>query len=457
MRLAVHIRLGVNAKEESVKFGDYAPPTWPSLDQQRDALQKGLGRALQWAFTERLDNEPLLEACLRDQRFDASVEDSRGDWLWSMVQAVRAAGRFRVPILHALYDLSDERSAKQLCELARCYAKLGDESFRTRLYAIVEQKPFPDSLWLGEEELIALDGEQALLFAASARGRSLPERQWEWDDTRLIDLAVERFGEEHVGGLLEASSDQAVMRFVERWRVDKRKPEQQQSTSARERMAAIPVEEVVRAAEGAAMCFSLRGWGLHVDGTDLQSVLQHLWAAREPRTTANLLRIFSARALPQFDTRLIELCRCDDGEVRQRAFRALEQNAHPLVREFALKELQKGVRDGHVVALFVKNYRQGDECQILEAIELPEDECKLHWLLMDVIKVLEKNPEADCARLGVIGYALTPCENCRFYAARLLLNVEAAPEWLREECRFDSGKDSRQLVEKITRSTGQRG
>ena len=79
-------------------------------------------------------------------------------------------------------------------------------------------------------------------------------------------------------------------------------------------------------------------------------------------------------------------------------------------------------------------------------MELPDDECELHWLLMDAIKVLEKNPKADCSRLGVIAYASTPCEYCRFYAARLLLDQQVAPEWLKEECRHDSGEDCRALA-----------
>jgi hypothetical protein len=88
-----------------------------------------------------------LEACLRDQRFDTQVESSRGDWLWRMVRAVGATERFRVPILHALYDLSDDRSASQLCDLARHYAEPGDDTFRTLLYEIVEQKPVGEENW----------------------------------------------------------------------------------------------------------------------------------------------------------------------------------------------------------------------------------------------------------------------------------------------------------------------
>jgi hypothetical protein len=437
-----------------MKVGDYSPPPSPSLEQQRDALEKGLGRALQWALTGRLETEAILEACLRDQRFDGQVEGPRGGWLWQMVRAVGATERFRVPILHALYDLADDRSENQLCQLARHYAEAGDETFRSRLYEIVEQKPVADSPSLGEEEILTLDGEQAFLFAARARGMNLADREWESDDGSLIDLAAERFGEEHVGSLLEAATDEAISRFREHWRQDQQKQAQKQShRSHKERMAATPIQEILRAAEGDSRCFWFRGWGMHADETDLQAVLQRLWAEQEPRVIANLVKVFSARPLPEFDARLIELCRHGDEEVRWRAFAALAQNSHPLVREFALTELQNGVRDGSVVALFINNYRRGDEHRILNAMELPNDECELHWLLMDAIKLLEKNPEADCSGLGVLGYASTPCGMCRFRAARLLVNQNAAPGWLTDECRHDSGEDCRKLVEKPTGST----
>jgi hypothetical protein len=312
----------------------------------------------------------------------------------------------------------------------------------------VEKRPFPDSPWLGEEEIVALDGEPAFLFAARLRGQQLTAREWEWDDRSLIDQAIDRFGEERVNTLLSASSDTAFSRFGECWRQDKQgAAETKQVQSHRERMKTVPVEEIVRAAEGDTKCYWFRGWGMHAADADLKVVLQRLWAAEQPHVIANLVKVFAARPLPVFDARLIDLCQHTDEEVRSRAFRALEENAHPLVREFAEAALQKGVRDGSVVGLFIKNYRPGDEGRILEAMEVPDDPCELHWLLMDVIKVLEKNPEADCSRLGVISYALTPCQNCRFYAARLLHQQQVSPEWLRDECRFDSEEDCRNLVE----------
>ncbi len=155
-----------------------------------------------------------------------------------------------MPILRALYGLDDGGSAgQQLCQLARWSAEAGDEAFRTRLYEIVEQKPVADCPWLGESEIVALDGEQGFLFAARVRGIRLAGG--DWDDGALTDLAVERWGEEHAGRLLEASSDEGVSRFRDCWRQnERRRAEQRHPGSHQERMIAIPVEEVIRAAEG---------------------------------------------------------------------------------------------------------------------------------------------------------------------------------------------------------------
>jgi hypothetical protein len=430
-----------------MNLGDHSPPTCPSSGEQRDAFHKGLGRAWQWALNGRLDDELLLETCLRDQRFDTQCEESRANWLWRILVAAGATRRLRVPILHALHELSDERSANQLCELAGRYAGMGDEAFRSRLYEIVEQKPFAGSACLGEQEIIALDGEHAFLFTARARGQRLVDKDWEWDDGYLIDQAIDRFGEERVNSLLDASPDPAVSRLRESREREKRRLAAPDSAESRhERMKAVPVEEILRAAEGDTKCYWFRSWGRHAAEADLKAVVQHLWHEREPHVIANLVKVLGARALPEFDARLVELGRHGDEEVRRCAIWALEQNVHPHVRDFALSELRRGTRKPSAVGLFTKNYRPGDERLILEGIECPEDAWGLHSLLMDVIEVLEENPEADPTALGVVSYALTPCSNCRSRAVQVLLQRQAAPGWLEDECRYDCDPDCRKLV-----------
>jgi len=423
-----------------MRFTDFSPPLSPTLDQQLDALKKGLGRAVQWAQSGRLDGEALLEVCLRDFRYDTQVVDSRGDWLWRLIQATGNAARFRVPILHALYQLSDERSAEQICELARYYAEEGDETFRTRLFEIVEQKPFAENRGLGEDAIIELEGEPAFLFAARARGKQLAGRNWDWDDDMFLRAAIETWGDQRVTELLEQSNDRAIDCFREAWLEQKKKdPERDRGSSREEKMRAMTAAEIIAFAQSSnARYFRLASLGKHADATVLGVVIEQLWATEEPTVIANLLTIFSTRPFPKFDDRLLELCRHADDEVRRRASYALANLGHPKVREFALAELQRGLPDQSFVKLLKANYQRGDEKLLLDAIDLPVDAWELHGLLSDVIEVLTQNGESDSSQLGIACYASTPCENCRYKAASLLAEKQVAPSWLIEECRFDA-------------------
>ena len=426
---------------------DFSPPSEPTLVQQHDALQKGLGRAWQWASSGCLADEALLAACLEDMRYDTQCEASRGDWLWDLVQTIEAQDRFRDPLFQALQELSDERSADQLCVLAGHYGKDGDEPFRTRLYEIVKEKPIPDSPWIGEDEIMQIDGEQALLFAARVRGVRLATIEWEWDDGSLAHFATGQFGEERVASLLKTSSDSGIQRFYESWQEDKQKRNQRTGQSSfRDRMRAITVNKILEAAKDEGQHQPMRGWGMRADEASLSIILEAIFNTVEPVIISKLLRVFSNRALPKFDSRLIDLCRHADEEVQRRAFNAIKMNTHAAIRAFALEQLEIDAT-ASVVGLFQKNYEGGDENRILSAIQLPEDIDQLHWLLMDVTKVLENNPAADCSQLAVISYASTPCETCRFRAARLLFGQGVAPAWMIEECRYDSDDESRELGE----------
>jgi len=228
-----------------VKFSDYSPPTLPSLDQQRDALQKGLGRAMQWAIAGRLEDGPLLDACLHSMRFDAQVDDSRGEWLWQLMQTVHAEDRFRSTILDAMHDFSDGWTTEQLCELGFHYATSGDEAFRARLYSTVEERPVAEMPWLGEEQILQLDGEQGFLVAARLRGRRLETQEFDWDDNNLLNVAIERLGEDRVIASLEAAADGATKRFRDGWFWHKNGQASEKRSPHSERMQQIPISTII--------------------------------------------------------------------------------------------------------------------------------------------------------------------------------------------------------------------
>ena len=211
-------------------------------------------------------------------------------------------------------------------------------------------------------------------------------------------------------------------------------------------MKAMTVNDVMIAAHGKEQAYWLRSWGMYADEKDLETVLNQIWMEQSPAVIAKLLRVFSNRPMPNFGPRHIDLCHHSDDDVRRWAFNSLEQNSHPLVRAFAFQELRQPTLNRPVVNLLIKNFEKGDEQRLLDQLELPDDRCLRHWMRMDVIHLLEQNDDADSLKLGQISYFHTPCQECRFYAARLLVNRNNAPSWLAEECGSDANEDSHTFV-----------
>ena len=228
-----------------MKFADLSPPLSPTLDQQRDALRKGHGRATQWAKAGCLTDEPLLEACLHDKRYDMQCEDNRGEWLWGILRSAGAIERFREEIVKSLRHASTERDAGQLSDLAFRYAKAGDDEFKTQLYEFVERKPVPDCPWIGEGQLLELDGEEAFRFIVRIRGKLLEGREWDWDNSAIVDRAIEKFGEQRVSSLLDDSADSAISRFATAWRNSASPPADSPRQEHVEQMRAISVSQVI--------------------------------------------------------------------------------------------------------------------------------------------------------------------------------------------------------------------
>lgn len=430
-----------------MEFRDFSPPAEPTLDEQRDALQKGLGRAMQWARAGRLSKDVLLEACLHEQRIDVQCEENRGEWLWNVVQTAGAVEHFREPILKAFRSLSNERDAYQMCVLVSQYAHWGDRRFVGTLYDIVERRPFAHKYpSIGESQLMDVGGEPGLLFIAGIRGRLLRERGWEWDDQAIIDWAVDQFGEARVEEVLRESSDPDVGRFVAVWKWPVAKKPQQSGPSYEERMRVTTPAQVIEAARGPGRVLRYRKWHEFVTVVALKQVADHLWVDQDPEVLAKLLQAFWECPLPLFDERLIGLCGHENGQVRRAAYYALAANTHPRVREFALQQLEGLTGELPVLRLFAKNYEAGDERRILAAIQPSDDICFLHWLILDLLGFLEANPDSESSQLGVVVYKSSPCAICRGRAVELLVEEGVAPDWLLDECRDDSEEECRKLV-----------
>ncbi len=428
-----------------MKFGNYAPSSYPSPQEQVDALQKGLGRAMQWALLGRLDDQPLLMACLNDFRSDWTQESRRANWLWQLIKSANATTRFRNPIFCEMKNLKGQPDIEQLCYFALYYAAEGDDDFRTLFYESVE---FQDPS-LREQMIMALDGESGFLSIVRMYGAQLKHRDWDIGHSLFLDRAEDRFGLAVIEQLLQTTSDDASLRFREARLAEEIKVESDATPAlSQNRRCALSADDIIALAENLEKeSRPFRDWGENAKSADLEYVLAHLWVTPSSSTKvlANLLEVFSARAFPIFDERLIELCDHADQMVHHFALEALKQNSNPAIHDYAVKELSRDSTNWKCVGLFAKNYRAGDENFLLEAIDLPREEVELHSLLLDIIYFLESNPAADASRLGVVGYMFNFCDDCRYRFLQILHRQKRIPKWMREEIAYDSNEECSKL------------
>lgn len=425
-------------------------PDNPTYEDLNNALKKGFGRAYLWASNGRMNQEALLEACLNDYRYDTQVEDTRGDWLWQLLKAASLEQEFQEQIFTAFKDIDESKAQSQLCQLARHFALSGDERFRAQLRRIVTEKPVDDSPWLGEEELIRLDGAEGFILAVSQHGAELASREPDWFDRSLGDEGVEWLGEECVVELLStaAANNREVHRFQEAWEEQKKQWENREQVSHRERVGKYKVEEVITAAESTEKTsVRFRGWGMYASDIDIDAIFQRMIANRDVEALRRYLIVFSRRSLPVFDSRFLEFCNHSDENIRRRAAYAIANNCHPEVRQFALERLSQPGFQEFAIAMLAKNYELADESLVLDHLVLAENECELHSTLMSLRNLIEEKTQAKCKQAVELVYDNTPCSSCRHSVVELLNEREELPESMQTECQFDVEIDTRQLVQ----------
>jgi hypothetical protein len=426
--------------------------SWPetsSSDDLTNALQKGFGRAYLWAAQGKASADCILAACLNDYRFDRQVEDARGDWLWQILSAASMAQRLSAEVLAALLRIEESDAGPQLCQLARHYALAGDDRFQSELRRIVEDRPCQDDDLLGVEELVRLEGSDGFVRAVRRHGFELLSREWEWFDGDLAYIGIRWLGEEFAISLLDshATADANIRRFTESWQLDRRIRAAHKPVPYRERVGEYSKDEIIAAAEATDKTSTrFRGWGRFATDTDLNIIYERMLATTNVESLRRYARVFATRPWPGFDVRFLQLCLHDDENLRRLAGFAVANNRHPAVRRFALEHLKIPLHQENSINMLVANYESGDEEIVLDSLQLPEDACHLHRMLMGLRNLVEENETARCEAAVELVYENTPCSECRRAIVKLLAERVGLPEMMSAECQFDVDPDTRSLA-----------
>ncbi len=194
---------------------------------------------------------------------------------------------------------------------------------------------------------------------------------------------------------------------------------------------------------------------------DRETVEQYALAYRnqtEPELRAKALTAFSCCPYPDDPQPIIEDIQSDYEKLQTAAWRALENIRHPDVRQFALNNVEKGIRTSENFALLATNYVPEDGKMMEELLcELiaQKDWDGLHWAGMDIYRAFHKNSGIPHPKhLLPLLYENNPCSYCRESALVYMSRHRMLMNDMLEECLFDSNDDIRRMAAKRLKTRG---
>ena len=156
------------------------------------------------------------------------------------------------------------------------------------------------------------------------------------------------------------------------------------------------------------------------------------------------LTAFSRCPYPEDPLPIIEDTKSGCEKLKEMAWQALENIRHPMVREYALQNLQNDSET--VLPVFIKNYQEQDATlleSIVKSINVDfDDTTGWHSVHLDVLGMIDDGLKAPATLIQHI-YETTYCSCCREHAFLQMRKRRMLTNEILQECLLDSNDDIR--------------
>ncbi|NJK81648.1 MAG: hypothetical protein HC914_17910 [Chloroflexaceae bacterium] len=424
------------------------------MDQQQFAymLFQGRGRAylhLQAQHTA-VYHETLLTACRYNPVYDAQCEGSRTHYYYELLQLLPDRAWYEHELLASLADPDDEMDVDQLFELAGIFARQGNAAARQVIYESCGA--YATLGWTtGAAELIALDGFDGFLFIAERLGEALPDEPDPWDVRYLLYDMEDQLGKETVQHFLTEA--QAKHPFVRRYLelVERAKTQWNQTVRGSPQLKQASYDAVKQhlaeiTIRPRTSYYYLTRWGQAAAEEDILRAAHDLIQQTTIPLLQAYLAMFHKRSFPLDYQAVVPLVWHEDAMVARWAIRSLAPLRAAAIRQLGLELIEQNYYVSEAIELFKLNFEPGDEHLFATIFSRTTDQEKLHALGMCMAQVFEANPTRAAVPVLLQLYERGPCSLCRHRVVKLLVDMQAAPDWLLAECRYDVDTQTRALA-----------
>lgn len=409
-------------------------------EQFKEALLKGQGRCVNAVQADPMKyRSVILWACSHEVAFDPQCEGTRAWFVYQLIDRYEDKAPFLEAVIGSLERASSTGGWKilYLAELLSHFAGDGMEAAEQALWRKYENlyHALLEDASCGKDDFAMLcqvlaDDKSAMVKIAEDIGRLY--RSNDRYDGGDFDWLFADKAKRHMATLKKrARSSEDIARFLRAGEADEERFQQQSQERASD-------PEKYRSGRSLSMWLRRRA--------DRETVLEYAKRYLEQddlKVRAEALQAFGWCPFPEDPLPIVEDTRSDHEPLPEAAWRALENIRHPVVRAFALEQVDG--KPEKALPVLIANYRPQDEARLVDLVKsIPVDFESTIWhsIQLDVLGMEDHGLKAPVSLLRYI-FESTYCSCCREYTLRQMAKRRVLDQEVLEECLLDSNYDIR--------------
>lgn len=408
----------------------------------RRVITNGLGRAILWLQQNpwRPHEEAIRHVCLHNTAYDAQCEGTRAEYVYQIVSLTDDQAHFANIAARGLLEARECRDTWHLFHLNRLFAQGGHSSARDAMYEKLTRNDGAEP-FIGADEVIELDGVDALLFVLESTGKWIETHPTYWVDDRLILTAQENIKSDVIAAARKAAETNSnIRRYFEALEKHDKEISQQKRPDYK-KFSYSELREKILTSPEKVLLGHLAGWGKHASEESIHAAAADLQNEQDEKVLLAYLRIFNFRAFPLGHDRLVWLAKSENVEIATAAKRALRHIQSDLVRALALDLIRADPSDSDGVHLLEKNYSPADHTIIESLLDIQKTDDDFHWIARAAIHVFKANPQSVALASLLKVYEYGRCSLCRKGAMNIMTERQITPLAILEEYKYDSYAD----------------
>lgn len=411
-----------------------------------NSLKRGTGEAYLLAIKyPHIDfSNYITKGALKNYAYDGQCEQSRAEYIFDLICTSPKKDRIRKAVLKALAnEQNDTWSLTQLFDLAKLFAKQGDDEARREIYDRFLNHPIDNCDWAGYTAILELDGLNGLFYIAEKFGKVLEQNPDDWEDASIIYHFQEDNPEIKVWDELKkkGKTNKYIRVYLENVR-------ETEGDRENYRPAPLKYADIVYEVVNSKPYLS-RKRTKELTDNDVKIIADSLVCETDIGKKEKLLHIFRTHKFPLEYDHILRLAKQNTNtnkRLKEFAIEALSLLKSKNIRDFALSKISTSRQPQLFARILVSNFKKGDSKLLAEIVGKVSDEHKIEQLAYALIDIFKANRTKNCKKPLEILYSKTNCGICRKSIVEVLIENGVLSKKLREEIKYDCNPDTRELA-----------